>query len=437
MSFGITYRPLSFGEVVGSDVVVKILQSTIKDSDFGRSYIFSGPHGIGKTSIARIFARSILCSNRLEDMSPCNECSSCKSHIGDRHENYLEVDAATKGKKEDIAEILETLSYQNSVGKMIILLDESHRISPSGKDALLKILERDSESEGFVFLFCTTDGEAMPGSLKSRSESFNILQPTTSMIKSKLKAICEAESLTYEEDGLTALAEASDGHFRDAENAMKTVSRVGDISLDNVCSVISQYKEEVSQLLINMSMDLKSSLDTLESLQSKMSVKDIYSQMLKILVGATRVGLDLKTGKSVEDGYESRVYHSFSDKIPNIIDYILNKDKMKDSTVIQSDVILMHYKFLRNGFDAAEVKAKSSPGKTSQVNSLKSSDKNKDSVSDKKLEWHEKSALIRQQKAASRKSTDVGLDETITQKWGNDKIPHKVVSLSRSSESGR
>ena len=149
--FGIKYRPLSFKGIYGLPVVKKVLQKILSTGVYDPGYLFEGAYSSGKTTISRIFARSILCENRLEDMSPCNVCESCRAFLENRHMDYIEIDAANNGTKDKIQDIKELIKYESITGTKIILYDEAHNISKDGKDALLAQLEKEDSNVIIIF----------------------------------------------------------------------------------------------------------------------------------------------------------------------------------------------------------------------------------------------------------------------------------------------
>ena len=133
------YRPKTFAEVLGQDKTKLALRRTLEKNEVESAYLFSGPHGSGKTTLARIFARAILCANRVDGYEPCNECDSCFNQLRDESYSYSEINAADLTKVEDMREILERLNYKAVDGNARInLFDESHMLSKSSQNLLLK-----------------------------------------------------------------------------------------------------------------------------------------------------------------------------------------------------------------------------------------------------------------------------------------------------------
>jgi DNA polymerase III subunit gamma/tau len=435
--YGITHRPEDFESVIGLDPVKRVVRATLQSGDLDNAYVFSGPWGTGKTTMARIFARAVLCQNKQEDQSPCNKCSSCKSFLKDSNPSYMEIDAVGKGNKEDIDHLLGSLSYENMAGRRIILIDESHRLSSAGNDALLKVLEDPNLSQDVIFIFCTTEVEKMTEALVSRCTRFSIISPNSAQIKSKLKLICEREGLEYDDTALGIIADYGNGHYRDAENALRSVSRLGKIDVESVGDVLSIYTVDVARLLLELRMSLKDALATADELCSKSSVNSIYSTILKLLVDTKKLSL---TGKDPEGNYEKLlkdISSTYGNALVPILDYILGKDKMSDKTVFQSDLILVHYKFLRGDFDTT-VEQKIQSNKTSAKKVAKAeSDPAKDI---KNLDSWERIEAAKRIKASSRgKQSGKKVDERISKEWGgpNKSGSSEPVSISRDIDPSR
>ena len=199
MALDTKYRPLNYEDVLGQDASVSVLRQFIKEGrGFHQSYVFCGQHGSGKTTLGRILARALLCSSPV-DGAPCNECHSCKVFLnGGTHESFEELDAATKSGKNDLARIVENVTYSTFSGKRrIYLFDESHRLSKQALDALLKPMEDNvegSEDKKLVCIFCTTEPEKMRSTIFSRcAPAFVIRAVSPEGIAGRLAWVCEKE----------------------------------------------------------------------------------------------------------------------------------------------------------------------------------------------------------------------------------------------------
>jgi len=284
--FGVEFRPLDFESVYGLDTVKDVLRGALKSQDYDPGYLLAGSYSSGKTTIGRIFARAVLCPNKSSDMSPCNQCLSCKSFIEERNPGYLEIDAANNGTKDRIQSIKETLQYESISGYKIILFDEAHRISKEGKDALLTQLERIRNN--VILLFCTTEIEKMPPEIASRCLEFHFPDPTEKEIVRKLKNICEVKDLSYKDQALRMIVRSGGRHFRDAENRLRQVSLLGDITEENVKKVATTYDKEIAALLLYLSTEISKSLKVADYLVTKMDVRRLYHNILAMLNDAVK-----------------------------------------------------------------------------------------------------------------------------------------------------
>lgn len=352
---GTKYRPTNFDQVLGMGHIKTILKSSLQTKDIKKAYLFSGEFSVGKTTIARIFAKSILCLDLQAEGSPCNKCSSCEAFIANRHPGYLEIDAATHGGIEDINKLKEDLTYESLTTYSIILLDECHMISKAGKDALLKELEKPEDN--VVFMFCTTEIEKMPETLRSRCIEFYIPHPSTDLVIKKLMYICEKEGIPYKsEEPFYLLVSATGGHYRDAENKLAQIKILGGMSRENVKKVVQVQNEEVVELLLNLPSNLKKALETCNYLVTQISVHDLYRNMLTILVDSEKRSCGFDFGdKKYQDMLET-LNQTFSGMIPGLLDYLIVKDRINNITSLEADLILIHHKFLKGIFKAPEIK---------------------------------------------------------------------------------
>lgn len=208
------WRPKTFSQVVGQQHVLQALINGLDQNRLHHAFLFSGTRGVGKTTLARIFAKSLNCEQGVSS-TPCGECSSCQEVDAGRFVDLIEVDAASRTKVDDTRELLENVQYAPSRGRYkVYLIDEVHMLSTSSFNALLKTLEEPPPH--VKFLFATTDPQKLPITILSRCLQFNLRRLDLQQISSHLATIVEAENVEYEPSALTALAKAADGSMRDA-----------------------------------------------------------------------------------------------------------------------------------------------------------------------------------------------------------------------------
>jgi len=208
------YRPTNFSTLMGQEHVSQALSNALASDRLHHAYLFSGTRGVGKTTIARILAKSLNCEQGIVK-EPCGVCDCCVEINEGRHIDLIEVDAASKTKVEDPRELLENIQYGPARGRFkIYLIDEVHMLSNHSFNALLKTLE---EPPAHVkFLLATTDPQKLPVTVLSRCLKFNLKRLTVKQIVQQLEYILQQEKIEYQSAGLSSLATAADGSMRDA-----------------------------------------------------------------------------------------------------------------------------------------------------------------------------------------------------------------------------
>jgi DNA polymerase-3 subunit gamma/tau len=208
------WRPKNFAETVGQEHVLRALTNALDSERLHHAYLFAGTRGVGKTTIARIFAKALNCETGITS-APCGECSACNEIDEGRFVDLIEVDAASKTKVDDTRELLDNVQYAPARGRFkVYLIDEVHMLSKSSFNALLKTLEEPPPH--VKFLLATTDPQKLPVTVLSRCLQFNLKRLTPTLIRERLVHICEAESVTAEHGALAMIARAADGSLRDA-----------------------------------------------------------------------------------------------------------------------------------------------------------------------------------------------------------------------------
>src|SRR6056297_544010 len=209
------YRPHSFDTVVGQRSVTKTLKNAVQNNRLAHAYLFCGPRGVGKTSIARIFAKTINCLNPTEDFEACGECESCQAFNENRSYNIHELDAASKNKVEDIHGLIEQVRIAPQVGKYsVYIIDEVHMLSASAFNAFLKTLEEPPAHA--IFVLATTEKHKILPTIISRCQVFDFNRITVNDAAEYLKYIAENQGIEAEEDALHIIAQKADGAMRDA-----------------------------------------------------------------------------------------------------------------------------------------------------------------------------------------------------------------------------
>lgn len=246
-----TYRPLLFKDVVGQDYIVKTLKNAIKTNRIAHAYLFAGPRGTGKTTIAKIFARAINCEDFIDE--PCGECPSCLA-AKDNDPDIIEMDAASNNSVDDIRRILDEVSFAPLIGKYkVYIIDEVHMLSTSAFNALLKTLEEPPAH--VIFILATTDPQKIIPTVLSRCQRYNFSKINRVDLKNRMKTVLNAEDLSYEEEALDIIANLAEGGMRDALSILDQVLSYNDegIFLEDVQKMFGLITtEEKINLLINI-----------------------------------------------------------------------------------------------------------------------------------------------------------------------------------------
>ncbi|MFP4025069.1 MAG: DNA polymerase III subunit gamma/tau [Thiohalospira sp.] len=209
------YRPSTFQSVVGQSSITTTLKNAIKNNHLAQAYLFCGPRGVGKTTCARIFAKTINCKNLDENVEPCNECESCKAFNENRSYNIHELDAASNNSVEDIRQLIEQVRIPPQVGKYsIYIIDEVHMLSAQAFNAFLKTLEEPPAHA--VFILATTEKHKIIPTILSRCQIFDFNRIKVDDTVQYLEHIAKNEKIDYETDALDVIAQKADGAMRDA-----------------------------------------------------------------------------------------------------------------------------------------------------------------------------------------------------------------------------
>ncbi|MEI6894277.1 MAG: DNA polymerase III subunit gamma/tau [Colwellia sp.] len=245
------WRPKNFQQLMGQEHVVNVLVNALSQQRLHHAYLFTGTRGVGKTTIARIFAKSLNCEIGITD-KPCGQCDACIDIDQGRFVDLLEIDAASKTKVDDTREILDNVQYAPSRGRFkVYLIDEVHMLSRHSFNALLKTLEEPPEHVKFIL--ATTDPQKLPITVLSRCLQFHLKALTVKQIEDKLSEILSQEQVNHEQGCLTLLAKAARGSMRDSLSLtdQAIAQGQGNISLANIQQMLGGIDQHwVYQLVI-------------------------------------------------------------------------------------------------------------------------------------------------------------------------------------------
>ncbi len=345
------YRPQKFSDVVGQENVVQTLTNAISSDMVSHAYIFSGPRGSGKTTIARLLAKSLNCHNRKEgQFEPCDKCSSCLEIKQGNSLDLIEIDAASNRGIEEIRELKEKIKFSPVKEKYkIFIIDEAHQLTKEASNALLKTLEEPPPYA--IFILATTEIQKMLPTIISRCQRFDFRRLTLPEIKNKLKEIVKKEKKNIEEEALNLIALNSGGSIRDAEGLLEQVLT---------------YSETIGK-----DKEIKA-----EDIKDLLGLADIsmVSEFVKYLFNKNAKGSIRFLNKTIEKGHDGHefikaVIHYLRQSLmlkisPGLMDEMvvgLTKEEQEIILALSREVDLKYIQKALDSFLEAENKMKYSP----------------------------------------------------------------------------
>lgn len=344
------YRPQNFEEVVGQNHIKLTLEHEIESGKIAHAYLFCGPRAVGKTTLARVFAKALNCKNRKEAaFEPCNECEICREITGGRALDIIEIDAASHTGVDNVREnIIASARVAPSRCKYkVFVIDEVHMLSISAFNALLKIIEEPPAN--VIFILCTTEVHKVPATIISRCQRFDFKRISVTDVVKKLNYIVKNEGIKIDKKILEAIARQSEGHMRDAESLLGQIVSVGgkEITSEEADLVIprSDLGEAVNLVgclakkdgaggvkLINNLID--------EGIDLKSFAGDLIEILRRILLSKISPGLTQRLGLELGESLEIKINQVSQDltagKLIVFIErFIKAKNELKGSFIVQ------------------------------------------------------------------------------------------------------
>jgi DNA polymerase-3 subunit gamma/tau len=249
------YRPQSFDEVVGQEAVVRTLKNAITAGQVRQAYLFAGPRGTGKTSLARILAKSLNCELG-PTVTPDGTCHACRAIAAGTSLDVIEMDAASQRGIDDIREIRDRVVLQPVEGNYkVYILDEAHQLTDAAWNALLKLIEEPPPH--LVFIFCTTDLSKVLSTVRSRCQTFVFQRPRLQDLLKRLRMIADKEQIQAPDQALALVARAARGSYRDAESSLDQLAAAteNDVTVQSVLQLLGTVEEEALFRLCDLVVD--------------------------------------------------------------------------------------------------------------------------------------------------------------------------------------
>ncbi|MGM9947621.1 DNA polymerase III subunit gamma/tau [Floccifex sp.] len=337
------YRPKKFEDVVGQEHIIQTLKNAVYQNKIAHAYLFCGPRGTGKTTIAKIFAKMLNCEN---ENKPCGECENCKMSSLSNHPDIIEIDAASNNGVEEVRNLIDKVKYAPLIGKYkVYIIDEVHMMSSSAFNALLKTIEEPPEH--VIFIFATTEPNKVIPTIISRCQRYDFSKVSEKDISKRLNIVCKQENIEIDEDAISLIARLADGGMRDSLSILDQciaycitnikaddVRKIyGVLNVSDIGKIYSYLANKDIDLLLNtlnqyanMGIDLQMFMKDFINLVKESIIMDYSSnttlvshshkQVIQSCFSNTSVPYKLNVLNHLMDTYSKFVFAS------NVLDYI-------------------------------------------------------------------------------------------------------------------
>lgn len=296
------YRPKTFKEIIGQNVIIDNLKRCVKNVSFSHAYIFTGPRGTGKTSTAKVLAKAINCTNSVEGEA-CGECDNCKNFS--TTPDIIEIDAASNNGVDEIRELRSNITLAPAASKYkVYIIDEVHMLSPGAFNALLKTLEEPPNHA--IFILATTEVYKVPITILSRCQRYDFKKVSKDELVSHLEDVCQKEQIDYDKDALYEIYSLSEGCLRDALSILDQIAKSEKkLTLESVLTSYNIVSNETIKGLLKcaLSGDVEGVITFLENLEdSSMNAQKLLKKMINYL---EKKAIDIKLGKEREMDFKT------------------------------------------------------------------------------------------------------------------------------------
>lgn len=349
------YRPQRFSEIFGQNHIKLSLQNGILRQQISHAYLFCGPRAVGKTTLARVFAKAINCQNRSEkDFEPCNACPICESINNFSNLDIIEIDAASNTGVDNVRENIISLSRVKSSNNKykVFIIDEVHMLSLSAFNALLKTLEEPPKN--VVFILCTTEVYKVPLTIISRCQRFDFKRIGVNDMVKKLEHIIKNEKLEVDREVLDLIALKSDGHLRDAESLLSQIIAISDRKIDlasaNLIIPYNDLEENIKILEAISKKDLSTAIKIINEISRnninlKNFLNDLIELLRKMILSKVNASLPSALGLDLGEKLEIKINNlnqafSLSDLVMMSEEFLEASKKLNTALIVQLPIEL-------------------------------------------------------------------------------------------------